>query len=236
MQIIPHQQTIVHALNRASQPLTFGQLVEATQLNRELVQQCLDKLAEVYLVTFDLDQKTYQINLPTTVATPPATPIAAAPCDSLSVPQQVRQHLEAAPQQTLSVAELAKRVDGSRQAINAALQHWRKKNCVRIVNDGWQWQEPPASVPASDGVPAGVQLDPAPVLLPEPTAQPADVAELDQIDQTLARFTRQFRIAVVNNGSLEIQNHGGKLTLSVTEAAALNEFMRLAAPLIGAAL
>ncbi len=90
--------------------------------------------------------------------------------------------------------------------------------------------------PASDDVPAPVHLDPAPVLLPEPTAQPIDAAELDQVDQTLARFTRQFRIAVVNNGSLEIQNHGGKLTLSVTEAAALNEFMRLAAPLIGVAL
>ncbi|NHR06499.1 hypothetical protein HA052_15000 [Chromobacterium haemolyticum] len=92
------------------------------------------------------------------------------------------------------------------------------------------------SAPAPDDVPAPVHLDPAPVSLPEPAAQPIDAAELDQIDQALARFTRPFRIAVVNDGSLEIQNHGGKLTLNATEATALNEFMRHAAPLIGMAV
>ncbi|PTU68802.1 hypothetical protein [Chromobacterium haemolyticum] len=240
MPTIQHQQTIVHALTRAAQPLKFDELVEATLLSRELVQQSLDKLAEVYLVAFDVDQKTYQVNLPATATTPPAklATDSAAHIVVQSVPQQVRQHLEAAPGKTLSSAELLKRVNGSGQATRAAIQHWRKKGCVRIAGDGWQWLDPAQPVSAAtpekaEKVPAPVPFEPAPVALRGPEVPTADAAELAQVDQTLARFTRPFRLAAVHDGSLEIQNSGGKLTLNAEEAAALAVFMHKAAPLVG---
>lgn len=247
MQTIQHQQTIVHALTRAAQPLSFGQLAEATQLSRAQVQECLDTLEDIGLVAFDVDQKTYQVKQPaaaSTVVTPPAKPTtdSAAHIVVQSVPQQVRQHLEAAPGKTLSSAELLKRVNGSGQATRAALQHWRKKGCVRIAGDGWQWldsaQPVSASTPATqkekpEEAPAPVPLEPAQVALRGPEAPAADAAELAQVDQTLARFTRPFRLAAVHDGSLEIQNSGGKLTLSATEAVALAVFMHKAASLVG---
>lgn len=243
MQTIQHQQTIVLTLTRAAQPLSFGQLAEATQLSRAQVQECLDTLEDIGLVAFDVDQKTYQVKQPSaasTVATSPAKPTtdSAAHIVVQSVPQQVRQHLEAAPGKTLSSAELLKRVNGSGQATRAALQHWRKKGCVRIAGDGWQWLDQAQPVSAAtpekaEKVPAPVPLEPAPVALRGPEAPAADAAELAQVDQTLARFTRPFRLAAIHDGSLEIQNSGGKLTLSATEAVALAVFMHKAASLLG---
>ncbi len=220
MQPLDAQKAVIQELEKGAS--SFNSLADNITVGRELLQECLDKLEKIGVVSSSVVgiRVMYHLCSAPTVATREANAESAEPV--LSVPAQVRELLVKAGDKGLTTADLA--VQGTRGAVYAALQHWKKKERVRSDGTRWYWVKPKVSIEVEED-------KPAPAAEPEKLKDGAVVLGRAVQRQKPARMTvlEPVTASVEMSGLVTIRGYGHELILSPENACQLGDFLRRAA-------
>ncbi|WP_199052388.1 hypothetical protein [Aquitalea sp. ASV15] len=142
------KKKVIEALEAGA--ASFSTLVEKTGMERKDIQESLDRLEQIGVSNSTVVGSVVMYHLCSQVNGERAVEMAStSPTEEPpSVPAQVRDLLIKAGDAGLAPAEIE--VQGSRAALHAALQYWKKKTLAKLENTRWYWVKPVVSVADDD--------------------------------------------------------------------------------------
>lgn len=150
---------------------------------------------------------------------------------AMSIPNQVEQRLKAAGLNGMTSLQLKNFLKAeSKSGVNAALQFFKRKGQVALINDRWVWVTPEeASAAANDTTPASTELLRQVLAEDKPALQVVAAQPAPQEEPEAASFNCLLDAA----GQLHLDMEDGSLvTLSAANALRLARFLQTVTPVI----
>lgn len=150
---------------------------------------------------------------------------------AMSIPNQVEQRLKAAGLNGMTSLQLKNFLKAeSKSGVDAALQFFKRKGQVALINDRWVWVTPEeASAAANDTTPASTELLRQVLAEDKPALQVVAAQPAPQEEPEAASFNCLLDAA----GQLHLDMEDGSLvTLSAANALRLARFLQTVTPVI----
>lgn len=150
---------------------------------------------------------------------------------AMSIPNQVEQRLKAAGQNGMTSLQLKNFLrTESKNGVDAALQFFKRKGQVALINDRWVWvTQEEATAVANDTTPASTELLRQMLAEDKPALQVVAAQPAPQEEAEAANFNCLLDAA----GQLHLDMEDGSVvTLSAANALQLARFLQAVTPLI----